>query len=101
MKLRRDALCAAAEFILAVERCGVTATVGQIDAQPGASNVIPGRVALSLDVRHPVDARRIAAVKALRAHASRHREKARHADRVGAVQETASRRLRPANSLHS
>jgi allantoate deiminase len=51
MKLRRDALCAAAEFSLAVERCGVTATVGQIDAQPGASNVIPGRVTLSLDVR--------------------------------------------------
>ena len=70
MKLRRDALCAAAEFILAVERCGVTATVGQIDAQPGAGNVIPGRVALSLDVRHPDDARRIAAVKSLRARAS-------------------------------
>ena len=70
MKLRRDALCAAAEFILAVERCGITATVGQIDAQPGASNVIPGHVALSLDVRHLDDARRIAAVKSLRERAS-------------------------------
>jgi allantoate deiminase len=70
MKLRRDALCAAAEFILAVERCGVTATVGQIDAQPGASNVIPGHVTLSLDVRHPDDARRTAAVKSLRARAA-------------------------------
>ena len=70
MKLRRDALCAAAEFILAVERCGVTATVGKIDARPGAGNVIPGQVALSLDVRHPDDARRISAVKALRARAS-------------------------------
>ncbi|MEO7318407.1 MAG: allantoate amidohydrolase, partial [Chthoniobacteraceae bacterium] len=66
MKLRRDALCAAAEFILAVERCGVIATVGHIDAQPGASNVIPGHVSLSLDVRHLEDARRIAAVKSLR-----------------------------------
>jgi allantoate deiminase len=70
MKLRRDALCAAAEFILAAERCGVIATVGQIDARPGASNVIPGRVTLSLDVRHPDDARRIAAVKFLRSRAS-------------------------------
>jgi allantoate deiminase len=70
MKQRRDALCAAAEFVLAVERCGVTATVGQIDAQPGASNVIPGRVTLSLDVRHPNDARRISSVKSLRTCAS-------------------------------
>ena len=70
MKLRRDALCAAAEFILAVERCGITATVGKIEAQPGASNVIAGHVALSLDVRHSVDARRIAVAKTLRARAA-------------------------------
>ena len=69
MKLRRDALCAAAEFILAVERSSVAATVGQIAAQPGASNVIPGHVTLSLDVRHLQDARRIAAVKSLRVRA--------------------------------
>ena len=69
MKLRRDALCAAAEFILAVEHSGVIATVGQIEAQPGASNVIPGHVALSLDVRHLDDPRRIAAVKALQKRA--------------------------------
>ena len=70
MDLRRDALCAAAEFILAVERAGVTATVGQIDAQPGASNVIPGRVILSLDVRHFEDTRREAAVARLRRQAA-------------------------------
>ena len=70
MNLRRDALCAAAEFILAVERAGVTATVGQIDAQPGASNVIPGRVVLSLDVRHFEDTRREAAVARLRRQAA-------------------------------
>ena len=70
MKLRRDALCAAAEFILAVERCGVIATVGQIDAKPGASNVIPGHVVLSLDVRHLEDARRLAAVKMVRKRAA-------------------------------
>jgi|SRR5450755_84405 len=61
MTLRRDALCAAAEFTLAVETLarkqpGLVATVGQISVQPGASNVIPGQVALSLDVRHQDDA---------------------------------------------
>ncbi|GAC1391892.1 MAG: allantoate amidohydrolase [Ktedonobacteraceae bacterium] len=57
MSLRRDALCAAAEFVLAVETLahalpGLVATVGQANVQPGASNVIPGQVTLSLDVRH-------------------------------------------------
>jgi allantoate deiminase len=61
MALRRDALCAAAEFVLAVERYagtveGLVATVGQLQVSPGAINVIPGRVSLSLDVRHQVDA---------------------------------------------
>jgi len=60
MQLRRDALCAGAEFILAVEytaahRGGLVATVGEIHVSPGASNVIPGRTQLSLDVRHPED----------------------------------------------
>jgi len=60
MNLRRDALCSAAEFLLAVEglaqnRAGLVATVGEIAALPGASNVIPGEARLSLDVRHPDD----------------------------------------------
>jgi len=60
MSMRHDALCAAAEFVLAVETLarnqpGLVATVGQITAQPGASNVIPGVVRLSLDVRHQDD----------------------------------------------
>lgn len=63
MNLRKDALCAAAEFVLAVEdlaqrRGSLVATVGEIAALPGATNVIPGEVRLSLDVRHPEDARR-------------------------------------------
>lgn len=69
MDLRHDALCAAAEFILAVERCGVMATVGQIEARPGASNVIPARVTLSVDVRHLADAKRLAAIAQLKARA--------------------------------
>jgi allantoate deiminase len=68
--LRRDALCAASEFILSVERLArdtpdLVATVGQINAQPGASNVIPGHVSLSLDVRHQNDATRMQACQLL------------------------------------
>ena len=71
MALRADALAGAAEFILAVEalarvRSPLVATVGRISARPGAANVIAGRAELSLDVRHPVDARRRAACAALR-----------------------------------
>jgi allantoate deiminase len=61
MSLRRDALCAAAEFISAIEssarECtGLVATVGKLTVLPGASNVIPGEVQVSLDVRHAEDA---------------------------------------------
>ena len=75
MSLRRDALCAAAEFVLAVETLGrslpgLVATVGQITAQPGASNVIPGMVTLSLDVRHQEDAVREQACRQLQEQAS-------------------------------
>jgi allantoate deiminase len=70
MDLRHDALCGAAEIVLAAERCGVIATVGQLQVEPGASNVIPGHVTLSLDVRHASDARRRAAVRALRSQAA-------------------------------
>jgi allantoate deiminase len=69
MGLRQDALCGAAEFILAVERCGVTATVGEISAAPGASNVIPGKVTLSVDIRDPSDSRRAKALVLLEAQA--------------------------------
>lgn len=60
MLMRRDALGAAAEFVLSVESIArslpeVVATVGQLHVQPGASNVIPGLVTLSLDVRHQDD----------------------------------------------
>jgi allantoate deiminase len=72
MSSRRDALCAAAEFILTTERlafetAGLVATVGQIKASPGASNVIVGAVDLTLDVRHQDDAIRRRACETLRA----------------------------------
>ncbi len=58
MAMRRDALAAAAEIVLAVERCGVIATVGELKVEPGASNVIPGNVALTLEVRDMDDSKR-------------------------------------------
>ena len=63
MSQRKDALCAAAEFIVSVEKLakktnGLVATVGEIAALPGASNVIPGEARLSLDVRHEKDSLR-------------------------------------------
>ena len=69
MTLRHDALAGAAELVLAAEHCGALATVGQISAAPGASNVIPGHTTLTLDVRDPNDSRRLAAVRSLRAKA--------------------------------
>ncbi len=70
MDLRHDALCAAAEFALAVEglarrEAGLVATVGQLAVGPGASNVIPGRATLSLDVRHLDDVARDTACRDL------------------------------------
>jgi len=72
MGLRRDALAAAAECVLATEavartNADVVATVGRIEALPGAMNVIPGRVRFSVDLRAPTDAQRAAAWEALRA----------------------------------
>jgi allantoate deiminase len=67
MNLRHDALAGAAEWIGAVERhaqntSGLVATVGAIQAKPGATNVIAGEARLSLDVRHRHDEARNAAV---------------------------------------
>jgi allantoate deiminase len=90
MTLRRDALCAAAEFILAVENVGLTATVGRIEAQPGASNVIPAQVTLSLDVRHANDPERRAGVARLRARALAIAKKRRTPLQWTVVQETNS-----------
>ena len=71
MDLRRDALTAAAEWILAVERIaqkypGLLATVGRIEAKPGATNVIAGQARVSLDLRHRSDEIRVRSAAALR-----------------------------------
>jgi allantoate deiminase len=56
MWLRRDALVAASEFVLAVERrarmhATTVATVGRLDVEPDSLTTVPGRVVLGLDVR--------------------------------------------------
>jgi acetylornithine deacetylase/succinyl-diaminopimelate desuccinylase-like protein len=61
---REDALVAAAEAVLQVRDAaraidGAVATVGELSVEPGASNVIPSRVRLSVDARAP-DSERLA-----------------------------------------
>jgi allantoate deiminase len=71
MGLRRDALAAAAECVLAIERIGkrhseLVATVGRLEARPGAINVIAGEAQFTVDVRAPQDALREQAVNDVR-----------------------------------
>jgi allantoate deiminase len=70
MRLRKDALAGAAEWMTGVETIArrfenAVATVGQISAEPGGVNVIPGMVKCSLDLRHAEDAMRAALVQAV------------------------------------
>jgi allantoate deiminase len=67
MSLRQDALAAAAECVLAIERrCGsvpeLVGTVGKLECLPGAVNVVPGKVRFTIDIRSPRDPERLAAV---------------------------------------
>jgi allantoate deiminase len=69
MALRHDALVAAAEWAVAVEKGGretpgLVATVGGLKASPGSSNVIAGECRASLDVRHASDTTRMHSVEA-------------------------------------
>jgi allantoate deiminase len=66
MTMRHDPLLVAARIIERVDAIaratdGVVATVGELTVEPGAANVIPGRVALSIDLRAPGDATRLEA----------------------------------------
>ncbi len=78
MHLRHDALAGAAEWVQTIERIanqtpgnetpgnekqGLVATVGRLQVTPGATNVIASHVQASLDVRHPTDFTRKAAVE--------------------------------------
>jgi acetylornithine deacetylase/succinyl-diaminopimelate desuccinylase-like protein len=72
MDVREDALVQAAEFVLHARDTargieGAVATVGQLSVEPGGTNVIPGRVVLSVDARAPDSERldRLAAALAI------------------------------------
>jgi allantoate deiminase len=70
MNLRRDALATAAEWIVAVEHLaqrtpGIVATVGFVEAKPGAINVIAGEARATLDIRHASDRARTEALDEL------------------------------------
>jgi allantoate deiminase len=74
MAARADAIACAAEWVLAVEReakgtPGLVATVGRIEARPGATNVIAGDCVASLDVRHAADDVRAGAIERLQSAA--------------------------------
>ncbi|PJJ54885.1 allantoate amidohydrolase [Hymenobacter chitinivorans] len=75
MNMRQDALAGAAEFVLAAEQFGIThkhelvATVGKLDVRHAASNVIPGEVICSLDLRSADAARLATAYAELEQHA--------------------------------
>jgi len=70
MNLRHDALAAAAEWIVAVENLAqrtadLVATVGFVEAKPGAMNVIAGEARATLDIRHASDRARTEALDEL------------------------------------
>jgi amidase, hydantoinase/carbamoylase family len=77
MNRRRDAMLSAAEFALAVNRVATStpgrqvATVGRIRAEPGAPNVIPGKVILSLEIRDLATDKISAVYEAIRAEADK------------------------------
>ena len=62
MDARRDALVEAARYVLSVEEearaiAGAVATVGQLEVTPGAANVVPEQVRLTVDARAPDEER--------------------------------------------
>ncbi len=73
MNRRKDALVGAARIVELVNQIGhahdpaACATCGMIQSYPNSRNVIPGRVFLTIDFRHPDGARLLAMDKALRA----------------------------------
>lgn len=77
MNKRHDAMLSAAEFALAVNRVATSmpgrqvATVGRIRAEPGAPNVIPGKVVMSLEIRDLDPAKITTVYDAVRAEAEK------------------------------
>ena len=68
MPMRQDALVAAAKCVVGIQElssgeASLVGTVGQLDVKPGASNVIPGLVEFSVDIRAASDQLRQSTVK--------------------------------------
>jgi ureidoglycolate amidohydrolase len=79
---RKDALCAAAELILSIERHALAtgaidtvATVGTCAVHPGAVNSVPSRVVLQLDIRDTDPDRRESVMQAVRADCEEFRQR--------------------------
>ena len=75
---RRDAFCAAAEIVLAIEASALAtgsedtcATVGKCQVHPGAINSIPSRVEMEIDVRDTTEERRNQVLQSIRAACER------------------------------
>jgi N-carbamoyl-L-amino-acid hydrolase len=71
---RADALCAASELVLAVERAArdegdAVATVGHLAVEPNQTNIVPGRVVFRVDARSVDDARVVRIERRLRERA--------------------------------
>jgi allantoate deiminase len=76
MAARHDALAAAAEVVLAVERVGrstdgLVSTVGAMSLAPNVGNVVPGEARMLLEVRHADDDVRARAAEAIRGEVER------------------------------
>ena len=72
---RSDALCAASEIVLAVERAAceagdTVATVGHLVVEPNQTNIVPGRVVLRIDLRSVDDDRIAETERSIRAYAA-------------------------------
>ena len=99
---RRDALCAAAELILSIERHALAtgaidtvATVGTCDVYPGAVNSVPSRVLLQLDIRDIDPARRESVMQAVRRDMRRASSAPQRHHRRGARQRRRPRAILP------
>ena len=90
MEGRSDALVAAAEFVVKVRDAaraipGTVATVGELTVSPGAANVIPDRVTMSIDARAPDRERLDALVAAIGFEPQLYTEPAQMDEEVRAV----------------
>ena len=101
---RKDALCAAAELILSIEKHALAtgaidtvATVGTCDVHPGAVNSVPSRVVLQLDIRDTDPDRREAVMQAVRRDCEELRQRRKCHDHRRAGQRRRSRAILPAH----